>query len=229
MRDATERSVRAFLEELRKAAITDSVNWETITADTGSTSADTDDDNLTITGGEGITTSITGDTLTIDGDDWTNESKNFLTSGTLTAGNVKLATNTISSTNSNGDINLTPNGTGSNVLSKAEITSLTQLTGDVVTIDKYSSFENAISTIGTTTNTTLIINSSTTVSTNTTVTANITLAFLGPGALSIDSGVTVTIKGPIEANPGHQIFSGSGTVSFQDQSSTPFVVYPEWW
>ena len=40
--------------------------WETIAADTGSTSADTTTDTLTIAGGTNVTTSITGDTLTIN-------------------------------------------------------------------------------------------------------------------------------------------------------------------
>ena len=40
--------------------------FQTITADTGSTTADTQTDTLTITGGTNITTSITGDTVTID-------------------------------------------------------------------------------------------------------------------------------------------------------------------
>jgi len=40
--------------------------WETIDADTGSTSANTRTDTLTIAGGTSITTSIAGDTVTID-------------------------------------------------------------------------------------------------------------------------------------------------------------------
>lgn len=40
--------------------------WETITADSGFTTADTINDNLTVAGGTLINTSITGDTLTID-------------------------------------------------------------------------------------------------------------------------------------------------------------------
>lgn len=40
--------------------------WETINADTGSTTANTTTDTLTIAGGTNVTTSITGDTLTID-------------------------------------------------------------------------------------------------------------------------------------------------------------------
>lgn len=40
--------------------------WETITADTGSTTANTPTDTLTVTGPDGIATSITGDTLSIN-------------------------------------------------------------------------------------------------------------------------------------------------------------------
>ena len=40
--------------------------FSTFTADTGTTSADSATDTLTVTGGQNITTSITGDTLTID-------------------------------------------------------------------------------------------------------------------------------------------------------------------
>lgn len=41
------------------------INFKTIIADTGTTTADTVNDSLSIVGGTGITTSITGDTLTI--------------------------------------------------------------------------------------------------------------------------------------------------------------------
>lgn len=43
--------------------------WETVTADTGSTVANTTTDTLTVAGGTGITTSISGDTLTITNDE----------------------------------------------------------------------------------------------------------------------------------------------------------------
>jgi len=43
--------------------------WETITADSGSTVANTPNDTLTVAGGSGISTAIVGDTLTITNDD----------------------------------------------------------------------------------------------------------------------------------------------------------------
>lgn len=41
--------------------------WETVTADTGSTTANTTTDSLSVVGAGGLSTSITGDVLTIDG------------------------------------------------------------------------------------------------------------------------------------------------------------------
>lgn len=46
--------------------ITDQNIFQTITADTGSTTANTTTDTLTVAGGSNVTTSITGDTLTIN-------------------------------------------------------------------------------------------------------------------------------------------------------------------
>jgi hypothetical protein len=51
--------------------------------------------------------------------------------GTLNVGNLLVSGNTISSTNSNGDINLTPAGSGKNVLANAQVTSLTNDTAVV--------------------------------------------------------------------------------------------------
>lgn len=48
---------------------------------------------------------------------------------------------------------------------------------------------------------------------NTTIAAGVTLDFTEGGALTIDSGDTLTINGRIVAHPGQQIFSGSGTVA----------------
>ena len=57
-----------------------------------------------------------------------------------------------------------------------------------------------------------------------TVPSNVTLWFMNGAMLSADSGVTVTISGPIEAGL-HQIFSGSGTVVIAKIKE----VFAEWW
>jgi hypothetical protein len=49
----------------------------------------------------------------------------FIAPGTVAVGNLELTGNTLESTNSNGNINLTPNGSGINVLANAQITGLT--------------------------------------------------------------------------------------------------------
>ena len=58
--------------------------FQTINADTGSTTADTQTDTLTITGGTNINTSITGDTVTIDFAGTISTSLNSLTDTDLT-------------------------------------------------------------------------------------------------------------------------------------------------
>jgi hypothetical protein len=54
------------LDGITAGAEPDQNLWETVTADTGSTTANTITDTLTIAGGTDISTSITGDTLTIN-------------------------------------------------------------------------------------------------------------------------------------------------------------------
>src|SRR5437762_3482663 len=46
--------------------------------------------------------------------------------------------------------------------------------------------------------------------------------------LSPSAGVTVTVNGPFEA-PRSAIFTGAGSVVFGNDSTSPTVVYPEWW
>jgi len=92
-------------------------------------------------------------------------------------------------------------------------------------IESYSSFSNAISSIGAT-ETTLLIGSTQTVSTDETVPSTLTLWFTKGGDLNIDSGKTVTINGTIDAKL-YQIFKGSGTV--QLGSGVVNDVFPEWW
>lgn len=74
----------------------------------------------------------------------------------------------------------------------------------------------------------LAISGNSTVSYSDTVQSNITLDFeSGSGQFSIDSGVTLVIKGPIICGL-HQAFSGSGTISLADNNSLDYV-RPEWW
>lgn len=64
------------------------------------------------------------------------------------------------------------------------------------------------------------------ISANLTVPANLTVKFAHGALLTIPTGATLTINGPLEAQP-YQIFSctGTGKVVFGSQK----VVYPEWW
>ncbi len=76
-----------------------------------------------------------------------------------------------------------------------------------------STIGKAVARIGTTPKRCLVLNPGTwVISTNLTITSNLTLK-CPPGVdISVSSGVTLTIQGPIEAGP-YQIFSGSGTVT----------------
>ena len=141
-------------------------------ADSGTTNAVDLGDTLTVSGGEGIDTSVSGDTLTIAGEDATTSNKGVasfsssdftvssgavslksggvanaaLANSSLTIGsdaislggtqtdlngitsldvdNITVDGNTISTTNTNGNLVLDPNGTGTIDVSSAKITSL---------------------------------------------------------------------------------------------------------
>jgi len=67
----------------------------------------------------------------------------------------------------------------------------------------------------------------TTISTNMIVPSNVTLRFRQGTILSIGSGMTLTIKGGMEA-PIAQIFSGNGTILFSGSTRIDRV-YPQWW
>jgi len=91
---------------------TDSAQFEsklatvTIAANTASSSTTTG--ALVVTGGVGI-----GGALNVTGNI---SAANITGSGTISLGNISISGNTIASSNSNGDINITPNGTGKVVL-----------------------------------------------------------------------------------------------------------------
>lgn len=82
------------------------------------------------------------------------------------------------------------------------------LKGPLEDVRAYASFASAITSISTT-NTTLLIPNTQTVSTDVTVPATMELMFTRNGSLSIDTGVAVTVNGPLDAPPA-QVFSGSG-------------------
>jgi hypothetical protein len=94
-----------------------------IAATTTSTSSTTG--ALVVTGGVGI-----GGNLNVAGDI---AAANF-SAGTVDLGNINIAGNTISSTNTNGDINLTPDGSGKVVLTNPYVgsDSITEFVQDVV-------------------------------------------------------------------------------------------------
>src|SRR5439155_7147801 len=92
----------------------------------------------------------------------------------------------------------------------------------------YTSFAAAITALGSTT-ATLMVDTVQSVTGNVLVPANVTLLFSGAGQLSIATGVTVTINGPI-LSPRQRIFvlAGTGVVSFGHNVREPTVVSPEW-
>ncbi len=68
----------------------------------------------------------------------------------------------------------------------------------------------------------ITVSSVETVSANLTVCSNLTVAFTGSGQLSVNTGVTVTINGPMEA-PLKQIFSGAGSIVFGQGNADAYI------
>jgi len=69
--------------------------WLTVTGDSGTTSANTTTDSLQIAGGEGLNTTVSGDVLTIDGEEATATNKGIASFGSefsVSGGNVSLET-----------------------------------------------------------------------------------------------------------------------------------------
>jgi hypothetical protein len=92
-------------------------------------------------------------------------------------------------------------------------------------ISAYATFAAAVAA-ATVTGGTLVINQSTTTS-NQTVPANVTLRFTRKGSITVNPTTTLTIVGPVEADPV-RIFFGTGTVSFTGNVALT-AVYPNWW
>lgn len=92
--DLTAAQVRTIINVEDNAAADQNL-FETVTGDTGSTTANTTTDTLTIAGGTGISTAVAGDTLTITNDD-PNVDQNVFTdfsadTGSVTAGSTTAA------------------------------------------------------------------------------------------------------------------------------------------
>jgi len=134
----------------------------TLSADAGTDDTFNNGETLTVTGGTGITTTVSDNTITVDGDDATTttkgvasfDSSNFTVSSgavsakditlgtsTLTTGsttnslaglqqldvdNVRVDGNEISTTDTDGDLSLNPNGTGNVSLNSSRITDLAE-------------------------------------------------------------------------------------------------------
>lgn len=96
----------------------------------------------------------------------------------------------------------------------------------VLDVSTYSSFANAISTLGSTP-ATLNITSDLTIAGTVAPPANITLRFLQGGGLTITGGTT-TIRGPIEADRRKIFTLSGGTLSFSGNSVIG-PMKPEWW
>lgn len=99
-----------------------------------------------------------------------------------------------------------------------------------IDISSYASFAAALAVIGSTPTTFNIATAITGVATGT-VPSTVTLRFLQGGSLSITTGQTLTILGPIIADPikiFNNALAGQGTVSFTGNTSIP-AFYPQWW
>ncbi|HST23299.1 MAG TPA: hypothetical protein VLR90_19400 [Blastocatellia bacterium] len=102
------------------------------------------------------------------------------------------------------------------------ITCPTCLSGEI-NADAYQNLNAAVAAIGSTPRT-LTVSSAKAVPISLTVPSTIALRMTGDGQISVASGVTLTINGPLEA-PLRQIFTGAGSVKFGPNIG---VAYPQW-
>lgn len=86
-------------------------------------------------------------------------------------------------------------------------------------------FATMVSGIGAT-QTTLTVDAISTVSATVALPSTLSVRFISPGKLAINSGVTLTINGTLDAVP-YQIFSGDGLIDLSGTSIDD--VYAEWW
>lgn len=91
----------------------------------------------------------------------------------------------------------------------------------------YSTFAAAVSAAGSSIRT-LAIPRLETITANVTVPTTLTLLFTGTGQLSINTGVTVTINGPVIAGDA-QIFAAAGTVTYGSGALARANTLASWW
>lgn len=99
-----------------------------------------------------------------------------------------------------------------------------------IDISSYATFAAMIAAVGATP-TTFNIHTNISVPTSATVPSTLTLRFLQGGRVTITTGQTLTIQGPIIADPVKIFYNataGLGTVSFSGNSSL-WNIYPQWW
>lgn len=117
-----------------------------------------------------------------------------------------------------------PNGTLQ--LSDAEAAELTTGTAQDFALSSFADFSAAV-TAAAATSGTLVVNSAATVSSNLTVPANVTLQVTRKGLITVNSSITLTVLGPVEA-PEVQIFAGAGAVSWAGNIRQGFHL-GAWW
>lgn len=100
----------------------------------------------------------------------------------------------------------------------------------VIDVSSYASFAAALTAIGATP-TTFNIHTAITGVATATIPSTVTLRFLQGGSLSITTGQTLTINGPIIADPVkifNNAVAGQGTISLAGNGGL-VEVYPQWW
>jgi len=100
--------------------------------------------------------------------------------------------------------------------------------GPWIDVAEYASLTAAVTAIGTVTDTTLLINSSTAVTANTTVTANIRLQFTAKGLITKTSGTLLIARVP-EGMGLEQRFVGFDIDDVTLSVGAVQEVHPEWW
>lgn len=103
-----------------------------------------DGNTISATSGAITITPAAGSVLNLDDSNVTVDGGVLTVTGNIAVDNLDLNGNTISSTDTNGDINLTPDGTGLNVLANAQITNVTA--SRAVVTDASSNLNESVTT-----------------------------------------------------------------------------------